>query len=462
MFFFCYQVKSLVELLRTYKKTSDEFCCLIFVQNKQVATSLSLLLKKLAKEDLLLNFLYPNYVIGHAAVSSQQPNGLNTSQENNIADDTSGTDTASDSFKQEEILRKFYSGDINLLICTYEMEPHITAPTCVNLLIKFNCSSLNTDNESSLDQQHSSLPFDYFTYISTKSRAQSGNTSCYYFIERNNFDVFFHQFVRWKQIERTFIQKYTKLLNNASNQIRLVDTVDASKSLTLDNSIRFLNKYCIRLPSDALTQLTPRNIIITRQGGQEGAELEFKCIIYLPINSGIHESIESDWELSVTLAKKAASYKACLILTKKRELNDLLEPITKEMFYRLNHKSDVDDEREWTQFSSYFQKHQQQLNQNGQAASQSLQQQISNYMSHRPGGNKRKQVGGFLSFENLVQLCSHTSIIHIYTNHTYPSMNCTKHVTLIHRNKNTTKKNKTTYFFLKTVFGPLFFYFKKY
>ena len=100
----------MVDLLRTYKKTSDEFCCLIFVQNKQVATSLSLLLKKLAKEDLLLNFLYPNYVIGHAAISSQQtsaPVGLNTSQDN--ADNTA--DTASDSFKQEEILRKFYSGE---------------------------------------------------------------------------------------------------------------------------------------------------------------------------------------------------------------------------------------------------------------------------------------------------------------------------------------------------------------
>jgi hypothetical protein len=121
--------------------------------------------------------------------------------------------------------------------------------------------------------------------------------------------------------------------------------------------------------------------------------VEFKCLIYLPINSGVHDSLESEWEPSAELAKKAAAYKACLLLAKRRELNDSLEPITKEIFYRLNHKSDVDDEREWTQFSSYFQKHQQQLNQHGQAAaSQSLQQQISNYMSHRPGGNKRKQV----------------------------------------------------------------------
>ena len=46
------KVKSLVELLRAYKKNADEFCCLIFVQNKQVATSLSLLLKKLCNSFL--------------------------------------------------------------------------------------------------------------------------------------------------------------------------------------------------------------------------------------------------------------------------------------------------------------------------------------------------------------------------------------------------------------------------
>ena len=144
------------------------------------------------------------------------------------------------------------------------MEPHITAPSCVNLIIKFNCSSLSTD----ADNSETTPPFDYFTYISTKSRAQSRNASCYYFIERNNFDSFFLQFVHWKQIERTFIQKYTGLLNNANGisnnvAISLNDNLD-SKLLTLDNSIRFLNKYCIRLPSDALTQLTPRSLIITR------------------------------------------------------------------------------------------------------------------------------------------------------------------------------------------------------
>ena len=79
--------------------------------------------------------------------------------------------------------------------------------------------------------------------------------------------------------------------------------------LSLENSIRILNKYCIRLPSDALTQLTPRCLTLS-QGNS------YKCLIYLPINSGIHDPIESGWETS-------------------KELNEWLEPITKEIFYRL-------------------------------------------------------------------------------------------------------------------------------
>lgn len=79
-----------------------------------------------------------------------------------------------------------------------------------------------------------------------------------------------------------------------------------------------------------------------------------------------------------------------MILYKRKELNDMLEPITKEIFYRLNHRSDIDDEREWSQFSTYIHKHQQQLG-NQNLSNQNIHQQISNYMSHRPGGNKRKQ-----------------------------------------------------------------------
>ena len=355
-----------MELLRTYKKTSDEFCCIIFVQNKQVATSLSLLLKKLAKEDLTLNYLYPNYVIGSG--TNQSVPRYSTETVENI------TENASDSLKQEEILRKFYSGDINLLMCTYEMEKHITAPSCINLIIRFNCNLTNETQEKMINNE-SVVSFDYFSYINTKSRGQLKTAACYFFIERADFGSFFNEFIRCKQIEQTLVKSYSKLLSQ-NLEIKVPKSSNGNeKLLNLDTAIRFINKYCIRLPSDALTQLTPKNFVITRN---ENGQTQYKCLIYLPINSGIHESIEGSWQPTAISAKRTASYKACIFLLDRKELNDLLEPITKEIFYRLNHKSDSDDEREWSQFSNYCQKHQQQAGRN-----QNIQQQIANYMSHR-------------------------------------------------------------------------------
>ncbi len=194
--------------------------------------------------------------------------------------------------------------------------------------------------------------------------------------------------LKW-QIEEKFITCYSKLLSDhRDNQpINTTKTTDDKAVLSLDTAIRFINRYCIRLPSDALTQLTPRQLTIARR--QDNGPDEFKCLIYLPINSGVRHSIESEWRPSASLAQRSAAFRGCLLLSRQKELNDMLEPVTKEMFYRISHKSDADDEREWTQFSSYFQRHQQQA---GAQSLSSLQQQISSYMAHRPGGVKRRQV----------------------------------------------------------------------
>lgn len=349
------KVKSLVDLLRKCQHASDEFCCLIFVQNKQVATSLSLLLKKLAKEDHTLNYLYPNYVIGSANNSTSSSNSTTRSNQSYSSsmhrnDDLSSNENSNansnnDGFKQEEILRKFYSGEINLLICTYEMEEHITSPSCVNLIIRFNCN-VNID---SANNSNDHLPFDYFSYIGTKTRARSKNASCYFFIEQNYFDPFFRQFAKFKQIESTLIKNYSKLVEINSG-FRCLNANEFActrlKHISTENSIYLINRYCLRLPSDALTQLTPRFEIYTKLNNST-QQIEYKCDIFLPINSSIHEPIQSEWETDLFKAKSGAAYKACFVLFLKNELNEFLEPITKEMFYRYNHRNDGDDDREW-------------------------------------------------------------------------------------------------------------------
>ena len=239
------KVRSLVALLRSHHAKADEFCCMLLVHNKQVATSLCLLMRKLAKEDNQLAFISVNYIIGSSA---QQQSSQHNSAINHIAqaDDENGGGggggtAANDTLKQEDILRKFYAGEINLLICTYEMEEKIHAPTCVNLIVRFDCFdglslaasavppmsggstdgvdySSNTSSSSSNYVNGSSasssslLNFDYFAYIGTKARARSPHASCQFFVEQRHFDAFFRQFVRFKQIETSLRRNYSLLV----------------------------------------------------------------------------------------------------------------------------------------------------------------------------------------------------------------------------------------------------------
>ena len=368
------KVRALVDLLResslTYSKIhSDELCCLILVQNKQVATSLSLLLKKLSKEDPGLSFLCPNYIIG--------PSGLKTESDSLPSQTT-------DCFKQEDILRKFYSGELNLLICTYEMEEKIHSPSYVNLIVRFNCGQLNQNSDQ--------LPFDYFSYISVKTRAKTKNSQCYFFIEKENFEIFLNQFGKFKKIESLLKNKYSHLIKlNCSIHSY---AVNIRTCLTLENSIYYINKYCMRLPSDSLTQLTPK---IEIQSRNVKDKCEYKCTLFLPINSGCQHAIVGEWCADANMAKLNAAYRACLILFKLNEVTEYAEPVTKEIFYRQKHKSDLDDEREWSQFNSCLKN------------SDQLNQSIANYMSQRPGGNKRKQtyrkkISQYLISSNLVNI----------------------------------------------------------
>ena len=98
--------------------------------------------------------------------------------------------------------------------------------------------------------------------------------------------------------------------------------------LTLDNSIYLINKYCLRLPSDSLTQLTAKVEMLVESCAPTQAQ-RYKCRLYLPINSGVHEPVESGWERSWRVAQKSAAYCACLLFCARNEMSEMLEAITK-------------------------------------------------------------------------------------------------------------------------------------
>ncbi len=105
--YFCTnKIKCLLKFLKATSQPHENraLCGIIYVLNKQEATTLSLFLKKLSREDASLAHVHPNFIIS------------NSHCDRNVDADNQ------DHLKQEEIIRKFHSGDINLLVCTYEME----------------------------------------------------------------------------------------------------------------------------------------------------------------------------------------------------------------------------------------------------------------------------------------------------------------------------------------------------
>lgn len=61
-------------------------------------------------------------------------------------------------------------------------------------------------------------------------------------------------------------------------------------SATLSNAISIVNRYCAKLPSDTFTKLTPL-YTINKIVAEDGTPL-YNCIVRLPINSPVKQSIK--------------------------------------------------------------------------------------------------------------------------------------------------------------------------
>jgi hypothetical protein len=187
------KVKHLIQILRNSNKLTNQFCCLIYVKNKQAAITLSLLLKKLSKEDSRLNYLSPNYVINSQTLL------ISDESNSNLDESTFGGGGLNNDFlKQEEILRKFHSGDINLLICTFDMEEYIDVPQSCNLIIRFDCDYFN-----------------YYSYILSKTRLKSTKSQenkIVYICEQTQLNEFLLKFKEIKQLEYLLESKYSILI----------------------------------------------------------------------------------------------------------------------------------------------------------------------------------------------------------------------------------------------------------
>ncbi|CAG2100109.1 unnamed protein product [Medioppia subpectinata] len=294
----------LADLLNTYNKPNNvsNLCGIVFAERRSVARVLCLWLQELAKVEANdFSHLKVDFVLGHggsAGVGSSSISYMSTK-------------------KQEESLKKFRSHDCNVLVATSVLEEGLDVPRC-NLVVRYD------------------PPKTFREYIQSKGRARAESAKYVIFVEKNElFDKINDNLHKYKETEKILndcchnrsVPTEAEIDESFDDQLLepyMPKSEEGSARVTLNSAIAIINRYCLKLPSDSFTKLTPQYRIEELSNGR------FICRLRLPINSQIRHEIRSVAMPNKRTAKKAAALNACEILHKKRELDDNFLPMGKE------------------------------------------------------------------------------------------------------------------------------------
>jgi len=287
---------------------TNTLCGIVFVQEKPVAMMLQRLLREICKEDSDLKHVCSSHITTTTADNSQQ-----------------NFDTACmDKNKQEDVLRKFRNRETNLLISTGGLEDCAFIPKC-NLVVRFD------------------VPRSYKAYVQSKSRARASTSAYVLLVRESEKQEFLAKLQEYKRIETILQGQTASAVSKGMNQLENGNvesddeyqesippfSLNRNTQATMTNSIRIVNRYCSRLPSDPFTHLSPRCEVM-KLPSYFNQQTMYKCILQLPINSRVRQPIEGIEMPSVILAQRAVAMEAVKELHYQRELDDNLMPIGKE------------------------------------------------------------------------------------------------------------------------------------
>ncbi|KAF9358444.1 Dicer-like protein 1 [Mortierella sp. AD094] len=286
------KVLKLIQLLRVAAEgMSNEFCGIVFVQRRDTATALCLLLQEL---ECVQGYLRVQVLAGHR--------------------DDNDKILRMTMREQTEIISNFRSNIYNLLIATSVAEEGLDIQPC-NFVIRFDPTPSTT------------------SYIQSKGRARKRD-SRYVIMQELENKTEEATFEKIKYTEKT-IREYFQALDpdrslwtpdpEDANADRLTVTQSyrvqsTGALLTLDSSIALLHYYCSTLSADEFSPLQPDFNIISN--GTSG----FVCDLTLPANAPFRV-IQSDRTSTKNMAKKSAAFKACEELHIRGALNDNLLPV---------------------------------------------------------------------------------------------------------------------------------------
>ncbi|XP_055947706.1 endoribonuclease Dicer-like [Argiope bruennichi] len=279
-------------------KKAANFCSIVFVRERITAYVLYQWLLEIKKKYVELDFLKPEFLIGHGVMYNAESSKFENTQRKKLKD-----------FREKQL---------NVLVATQVLEEGIDIRQC-NLVIRFD------------------LPTNFRCYIQSKGRARAKNSNYVLLVEEKDvFEKFMEDFVDFKRIEKMLQSKCHDHTMPTEEEIsaHMADSLippympkgPDGPRITMSSAISLVNRYCASLPSDMATKLVPQWSI--RDIDLDNNQKEYECTLRMPINSPLRQTIVSAPMRGKKLAKMCAALKACQLLNEQGELNENLMPIS--------------------------------------------------------------------------------------------------------------------------------------
>uniref|UniRef100_A0A061QLI9 Putative dicer-2 n=1 Tax=Cupiennius salei TaxID=6928 RepID=A0A061QLI9_CUPSA len=275
-----------------------QICSIVFVEQRITAYVLHKWVLEIKKFFPELNFLNPEYIVGHGNTGVKK--------------------TSMSEKRQKVVLSDFRKKKCNVLISTCVLEEGMDVQQC-NIVIRFD------------------LPFDFRAYVQSKGRARAKNSIYVLMSEIGEKHVkFFVDMCNFKTVEKMLLDKCHNRSLPSEEEIKqfMADSLippympygESGPRITMISAISLINRYCASLPADMATKLTAKWSI--REIDPENPVKEFECTLKMPINSPLRVPIVGQKMRQKKLAKMAAALKACQLLDEIGELNEHLVPVS--------------------------------------------------------------------------------------------------------------------------------------
>ncbi|KAK4871507.1 hypothetical protein RN001_015631 [Aquatica leii] len=278
----------------------DSLCALVFVRNRITAKVIFTLLYVMMQNDDDFWWVSALYSVEKVADPIKEPR-----------------EAEAEHLRQEEVLRKYRTHDCNVMVATSILEQGCDLPKC-NLVVRFD------------------IPNTFHSYVQSKARARAADAHYLLLVTEDEIKPFVEQLAEYIEVEKTLLRRCYGSEPNEQDEIEAdrysekfpvykpLPDVDAPL-VSYSTSITLVNRYCAKLPSDTFTRLTPL-WEVTKVNDT------YYCNLRLPINSPVKQKVIGTSNISPLLACRDAAFNTCQILHQTGELDDNLQPISKENF----------------------------------------------------------------------------------------------------------------------------------